>query len=95
MAGLSDTNGSLIEYINMFVIKGIFQKVKRVRLLVPLTLVQITNNRGMGAREQMKTIQRICLSSLPNMIDSILPIITKCNPKKKIDIDDVRTTLGE
>ena len=56
VAGLSDTNGPLIEFINMFIIKCIFQKVKRVRFLVPLTLVQITNNRGIGVRDQLKTL---------------------------------------
>ena len=95
VAGLQDTSGGLIEFINMFVIKGIFSKAKRIRFIVPMTFIQIHDNRGQGAREQLKTIQRICSSSLHNVVDAMQPVITKCKPNQEYDIEVLRTTLDE
>lgn len=29
------------------------------------------------------------------MVDALIPILTKCNPKKKIDIEEIRSTLAD
>lgn len=95
VAGLSDTNGILIEFINMFIIKCIFQRVKRVRFIVPITQAQITNNRGIGVREQIKSLQKICSADISSMVDALIPVLTKCNPKKKTDVEEIRSTLAD
>ena len=38
VAGLGDTGGILIELVNCFLIKEIFQRSRTVRFLIPLTL---------------------------------------------------------
>jgi len=45
-----DTAGDMMEYINMFMIKAIFQKAKRIRFIIPITHSQLKNERGMRAR---------------------------------------------
>ena len=41
VAGMNDTNGTLIEFVNSFVLKQLFQRTKRIKLLVPISLEQI------------------------------------------------------
>ena len=51
IAGFNDTNGEMIETINCLINKIIFNKVKSVRFLVPMTHQQITVNRGNEVRK--------------------------------------------
>lgn len=51
IAGLQDTGGQLISFINSFVNKKIFQLAKEVKFLVPLTSLQLSDSRGKGVRE--------------------------------------------
>ena len=96
VAGLRDTSGSLIEFVNCFLSKQIFQRSSTVRFLVPLTLVQLSESRGADARSLIQTLHCICQSNLNNMMDSIQPVLTKCKPNDpELDIDVIRATLRE
>ena len=56
VAGLLDTQGDLLEFINQFTIKRIFNLAKHVRILTPMTMQQIKDQRGQLVREQMDVI---------------------------------------
>lgn len=51
IAGFNDTNGEMIETINCLINKIIFNKVRSVRFLVPITHQQITVSRGNEVRK--------------------------------------------
>ena len=46
IAGFEDSSGKLIEYINTFIDKKIFQIAKDVRILIPFTEKQFKEERG-------------------------------------------------
>ena len=46
LAGLQDTGGSIMEYINQFINKKIFTMAGKIRFLVPFTRDQIYDARG-------------------------------------------------
>lgn len=54
IAGFSDTSGDMIELINCFVDKFIFNNAKSVRILCPMTIEQITASRGTGVTDLIK-----------------------------------------
>ena len=91
IAGLQDTGGPLIEFTNCFLNKILFQMVKRIKILVPITIDQISQGRGQEARKQLQVIQKLINSTDPNISQSILPIITKCKPNDEdLDLDLLR-----
>lgn len=78
IAGLLDSGGDLIQFINSFLNKKIFSLVKEVKFLVPFTVNQIREQRGQSVREQISTIMRVCKGcDLNKVIESIQPLITK------------------
>jgi len=50
MAGLEDSAGLLVEFMNTFVFKIIFNFANKLRIIAPLTKPQVTESRGQGAR---------------------------------------------
>lgn len=46
IAGFDDTNGALIEYINTFIDKKIFNLAKDIKIVMPFTLGQVKDSRG-------------------------------------------------
>ena len=46
IAGFGDTSGDLIEYINTFIDKKIFNVAKDVKIIMPFTAAQIDDQRG-------------------------------------------------
>jgi len=69
VAGLFDTHGPLMEYINMFMIKGIFQKAKNMRFIIPLTLGELSQGKGMSARAHLKKIQDMFQGNMHQMVE--------------------------
>lgn len=59
IAGFGDTSGELIEYINTFIDKKIFNVAKDVKVIMPFTVSQIGENRGGLAAELLKLMQNI------------------------------------
>jgi hypothetical protein len=51
IAGLHDSGGDLIQFINCFVNKSIFLRASQVKFLFPITYNQIKENRGANVRE--------------------------------------------
>ena len=78
IAGLMDTGGRLIDYINCFVNKKLFTIANRVKILFPVPFDQLKLNRCGSVLEQVSVLQNMCEESPDNMIKSVLPIITKC-----------------
>ena len=96
MPGLIDTGGDMMEYINMFMIKAIFQKAKKIRFIIPITHYQLHNDRGMLARELLRKIQGIFSHHHHTMADYMLPIVTKCKTgDDEVDIDEFRILLKD
>jgi len=60
VAGLLDTKGEMIEFINSFIMRKMFSRAKTVRFLAPITVPQIQEGRGTPARQQVKLLQQIC-----------------------------------
>lgn len=46
IAGLFDTAGDLIEYVNCFMNKKIFNSAKKIKFIVPITKSQMRLDRG-------------------------------------------------
>ena len=74
----------------------IFQIAKTVRFVMPITYSQIQESRGYAVRSHFDSVKRMCEENLDVMLKSILPIITKANPKDdEIDVDAIRETVKE
>lgn len=96
IAGLNDTGGDTIEYVNSFITKEIFRHANTVKFLVPITLNQIMEDRGHSVRQLVETIRFVCQSNNEDLLESIQPILTKCNPKNQdFDIDNIRALLWQ
>lgn len=95
IAGFNDTGGSLIELVNCFIDKQIFRAASKVKILVPITSAQITESRGMEARNQIAMLQRICRADIEKMIHSVQPLLTKMRVSvaSDVDIDTLRAAL--
>ena len=56
IAGLQDTSGPLVDFINSFLVKKIFQLASTVRFLFVMTKKQLKDMRGMQIRQQIKVL---------------------------------------
>lgn len=96
VAGFDDTGGMLIELINNFVIKQIYNNAKSVRFLFAITHNEIVSTKGQKLREFINLLDMMCRSEISSIKESVIPILTKCKPgDDEIDLDDVRNTIGE
>lgn len=94
VAGLQDSRGDLIELVNIFINKELFRRSNSVRFLLPIPHGQINDARGQATREQIRVIQQICEADLDQMIDAILPVITRVDVKDEdFDLEDVQEIL--
>ena len=84
IAGLMDTAGDLIEFVNCFMNKKIFNQAKRIKFIVPITKAQMKEVRGGPIVQQIEIILNLCSRSYSDVIKSIQPVITKVeqNPTK-------------
>ena len=102
IAGLMDTAGDLIEFVNCFMNKKIFNKAKRIKFIVPITKAQMKEVRGGPIVQQIEIILNLCSRSYSDVIKSIQPVITKVeqNPSEEEineedDIDILKHNLKE
>jgi hypothetical protein len=82
VAGMQDTAGEFVEVINSMVIKRIFMQAKSLRFLIPISQKSITDARGNQMRMHGNLIKRTFRDNLDTFIESIQPMITKCQPEK-------------
>ena len=59
IAGLQDTGGSIMEYVNQFINKKIFSIADKIRFLIPFTRDQIYDARGVQVAEQVTILLNI------------------------------------
>jgi hypothetical protein len=86
IAGLHDTGGELIDLVNCFVNKKIFNLAAKVKFIVPFTPMNISDARGKSIMDHVETIMALCDSNeLHELMQCIQPVITKC----PIDDDDI------
>lgn len=71
IAGLNDTDGLLINFVNCFINKYIFNICGSIRFLVPITQNQIFEQRGQLVRQQVVLIRNICIDDLKGCMISI------------------------
>lgn len=96
VAGLLDSKGDLMDFLDCFLMRKILQGAATVRFLVPLTLPQIQEGRGTTARQLVKLLQQICSSTLRSSVASIQPLLTKCRPTDEDhDIEVLRALLQQ
>ena len=96
IAGLQDTGGPLVEFTNCFLNQIIFKLVKHIKILIPITVNQITEARGQDARRHLQLVQKLINGSDPHVGDCILPIITKCKPNDEdLDLDFLKIILQD
>ena len=82
IAGLHDTGGKFFEFINMLIVKKIFSIAEKVRILIPITDKQIEDSKGLGLVQQVKILLEVFKGSqLQDIQDSILPVLTKVDPR--------------
>ena len=93
IAGLMDTAGDLIEYVNCFMNKKIFNQAKKIKFIVPITKAQMKEVRGGPIVQQIEIILNLCSRSYSDVIKSIQPVITKVeqhpSPEEVYDDDDI------
>ena len=63
IAGLNDADGELIDLINCFVNKKIFNIASKVKFVIPFSHGQITEARGKGIMEHVETVMALCENS--------------------------------
>lgn len=94
IAGLKDTGGDLVDTLNCIINKIVFSFCKEIKLLIPMTHQQITEQRGNLVRDQIKLIQGVCEANLHLIQKSILPIITKMKPTAdENDLDYIKSVV--
>ena len=91
---MNEKGNQFTDFINTFIDRYIFLKAERVRFLVPITRDQNSTKQAMALRQQIRVLQRMCQTSLTDMIDSIQPVLTKCSTSEEnIDIQKIKTDL--
>ena len=98
-----DTGGELIDFINCFVNKKLFTIANNVKILFPIPFDQLKLNRCGSVLEQVSVLLNMCEESPANMINSVLPLITKCkkvsedndDPDEAVDLELVKGQLQE
>ena len=100
IAGLWDTAGDFIDYVNCFMNKQVFNIAKKVKFIVPMTKAQTEDCRGQAIIQQIEVILNICSQSYQDLIKSVQPVITKVpyNPDDEDvnyddDIDVIKANL--
>lgn len=89
IAGLQDTSGPLVDFINSFLVKKIFQMSRSVRFLYVMTKKQMKEMRGMQIRQQIRVLQAMCSTvDIKDVHNSIKPIITKVKAGPLPDDED-------
>lgn len=95
IAGLQDTGGSIMEYVNQFINKKIFSMASKIRFIVPFTRDQIYDARGVQVAEQVTILLNIFHGDLAAMSKSVQPVVTKVKVSDdEFDLDHCRETLG-
>lgn len=64
IAGLKDTNGEFVDTLNCIINKMIFSLCQKIKMIIPLTMPQIKESRGMLVRDQIELIQSVCEADL-------------------------------
>jgi hypothetical protein len=94
VAGFEDSGSPLVELVNMFVNKHIFNISKSISFLMTITMNEVTNNRGQSVRELVNVLNVMCPSELSTLKDAVIPILTKSKPgDQEVDIDEVRSSV--
>ena len=83
----------MIDLVNCFITKKIFEKANSVKLIVVLTATQIEQNRGQAVKDTLRVIQNICQGQLIDTIRSVQPILSMCKPNSEIDIETIQNIL--
>ena len=78
-----DTGGPLIELINCFICKSMFNQAKSIKFIVPVSRLQISNSRGKSIIEQIQKILNLSWLSHSDLIEAIIPVITKVEPQQE------------
>lgn len=95
IAGLNDTGGIFIDTINCFINRVIFKHCQRLKIIMAFPINAILEGRGTGIRTLIRTVQKIFLADPQKIVDSVIPIITKCPVSRETSIDDLRDTVYE
>lgn len=95
IAGLNDTDGPMADMINSFLLKMMFKFLTKVKLLVPISLNQLTNQRGTQTKETIQTLQSLCSTSLRDLASSVQPVITQVKKSDKPDLDVFKGQIGD
>lgn len=93
IAGLNDADGELIDLVNCFVNKKIFNIASKVKFLIPFSYNQIYDSRGKNIMDHVETVMALCENSqLQELTNSILPVITRCpvTDDNDIDLDELK-----
>ena len=84
VAGYMDTHGPFFDILSSFVIKYIFENAKTVKFICPFTFDEIGMERGKVIRELLTQLQQMSKNHLVTIVDSIIPVVTKCRAESKI-----------
>ena len=96
IAGLRDTNGDFVDYLNCLVSTQLFKSAKSVRFIVAITFDSLMESRGRILKEQMEFIENLCTTDLQTLSAAILPVITRVKPNEEnFDMDFIRDMIEE
>lgn len=69
IAGLNDTSGVFIDLLSAFLLQKLMQtKLDRVKIILPIQIQSLKNDRGKGVRELFRTIWRLVQGSTIGVI---------------------------
>ena len=96
-AGLDYTSGELIDILNCFMMRQVFQISKSIRILAPVSREQISDSRGVELRKHVSILKNMFSQDIEACSQATLPIITKCklSDADSNDVDCLRSTADE
>lgn len=91
MAGLQDSYGNFVDFVNYVVIRYLLANSARVKILTTITMQHITTAKGQALRDLISVIRSLFPLEEDFEEIPVKPILAKCKPKHNDnDIDYVR-----
>lgn len=94
---MHDSGGDLFDLINQLITKKVFSNAVQIRFIIPITIAEITEQRGTLIREHFDLLTRIFKDNITEIADSVMPILTtKKISKTEFDLyNDAQFPMSE
>ena len=96
IAGLDDTGGMFLEFINQFINKKLFNLIENLVILIPFTVDAFKVSRGGPVIKQLEILMRTFQRRSVEISKSVIPILTKVKPNDdEFDFDSFQEDMQQ